>query len=71
MYYACSLTIITCTRLLGSTNSLKLHHIYWNMYVGIIDVLCILIEKLVGSSTCLEHKSFKVKTLATIQTRVN
>ena len=72
MYYTCSLTIITCTRLATcSTNSLKLHHIYWNIYAGIIDVFCIAIEKLgEGSSTCLEHKAFKAKTPATIQTRV-
>ena len=74
MYYTCSLTIITCNRLSTcSTNSLKLHHIYWNIYVGIIDAFCIAIEKLVceGSSTCLERKASKAKTPATIQTRVS
>ena len=51
MYYICSLTIITCTRLATfSTNSLKLHHIYWNIYIGIINVFCIVIEKLVGEA---------------------
>ena len=71
-YYTCSLMMITCTRLFVPTNSLKLHHIYWNIYVGIIDVFYIVIEKLVGegSSTCLEHELFKAKTPATIQITV-
>ena len=43
-----------------STSSLKVYYIYWNtgIYVGIFDVFCVVIEKLVGkgSSTCLEHE---------------
>ena len=75
MYYTCSLATITCTRLSTcSTNSLNYTiYIYWNIYFGIIDAFCIAIEKLVGegSSTCLEHESFKAQTPATIQTRVS
>ena len=52
-----------------STNSLKLHHNYWNICWNYFDVFCIIIEKLVVEG--LEHESIKVKTLATIQTRVS
>ena len=49
MYYICSLTIITCTRLLV----LQIHcnyTIYWNIYVGIIDAVGIVIQKVVEDS---------------------